>query len=245
MRDIEFWKLCDEYSIVQAALLACGSDPEDLQYSVENNDRERPGGYIPIRTALYNAVRARTLQATIVDSGYNNGADIDLHSTTIGVADLDTFLRARGFVCPYFERLTHTHPSNSIGPNSKFPPKLDAAIKAWNAVTSDPHLLRGKSPKQALEKWLKEHAVELGLLNRDGKPNNSGIEEISKVANWKPGGGAVATPTAQADPGSLTVVDRDSAEAVRWKPRPPPPRCLDDFNSDDDFTSDVEDDIPF
>lgn len=78
---------------------------------------------------------------------------------------------------------------------SHYAPKLAAAVAAWEAVTSDPKRLRGKSPKQALEAWLTEHAAEYDLVNKDGTPNKTGIEEAAKVANWQPAGGAPKTPT--------------------------------------------------
>jgi hypothetical protein len=43
-------------------------------------------------------------------------------------------------------------------------------------------------------KWLREHAAEFGLTDDDGKPNETGIEEAAKVANWQPTGGAPKTP---------------------------------------------------
>ena len=74
--------------------------------------------------------------------------------------------------------------------NPRYAPKLAAAVRAWQAVT-DP----GKvSPKKALTKWLREHAAEFGLSDDEGKPNETGIEEVAKVANWQPGGGAPKTP---------------------------------------------------
>jgi hypothetical protein len=75
-----------------------------------------------------------------------------------------------------------------------YAPKLAAANAAWEAVTSDPNRLRGRSPKKALTLWLTEHAAEYYLLNKDGTPNATGIEEVAKVANWQPGGGAPPTP---------------------------------------------------
>jgi len=75
-----------------------------------------------------------------------------------------------------------------------YAPKLAAANDAWKAVTSDKTWLRGRSPKKAIELWLKENAARYGLLNKDGTPNATGIEEIAKVANWKPAGGAPTTP---------------------------------------------------
>jgi hypothetical protein len=44
-------------------------------------------------------------------------------------------------------------------------------------------------------KWLRENASEFGLSDDDGKPNETGIEETAKVANWQPGGGAPKTPS--------------------------------------------------
>jgi len=34
-----------------------------------------------------------------------------------------------------------------------------------------------------------EHATDFGLTDDDGNPVNLAIEECSKVANWKTGGG--------------------------------------------------------
>lgn len=74
--------------------------------------------------------------------------------------------------------------------NPRYAPKLAAAVRAWQSVTD----AGGKHPKQALAKWLREHAAEYGLTDDEGKPNETGIEEAAKVANWQPGGGAPKTP---------------------------------------------------
>lgn len=68
----------------------------------------------------------------------------------------------------------------------RYSPKLAAAVKAWLAI-SDPGK---KSPKQALEKWLREHAAELGIANNANQPIQQAVEECAKVANWQPKGGA-------------------------------------------------------
>jgi hypothetical protein len=72
----------------------------------------------------------------------------------------------------------------------RFAPKLAAAVRAWQSVTN----AGNRSPKQAIEKWLRANAAELGLTNPDGIPVNQAIEECSAVANWQPKGGAVKTP---------------------------------------------------
>ncbi|MBK7252200.1 MAG: hypothetical protein IPI06_15410 [Gammaproteobacteria bacterium] len=74
--------------------------------------------------------------------------------------------------------------------NERYAPKLAAAVRAWQSVTDG----GGKSPKQALMRWLNEHSAEFGLSDDDGRPNEQGIEECAKVANWQRGGGAPKTP---------------------------------------------------
>jgi hypothetical protein len=41
----------------------------------------------------------------------------------------------------------------------------------------------GKSVKQSLMKWLREHVAKYMLSDEDAKPNETGIEEYAKVAN--------------------------------------------------------------
>lgn len=237
MDSIDFWKLCDDYSIVQAAILACGGDPEDLQWEVERNSSHRPHGYVPVRTALMSAVQAGTLNARIVtfDSDFDNQGR-EPHNAYVTAADLNAFFRAKRMVAPFFDR-SDLPPEASFRPDSpQFPRKLDAAIKAWTAVTSDPASLRGRSPKQALEKWLIEHASELGLLNKDGQPNRNGIEEICKVANWKPEGGATPTPSALPLPATVELIRLP-------EPKPAVPRVATTIR--EDFAADLDDEIPF
>jgi len=227
MDPINFWKLCSEYSIVQAALLTCGVSPDEYQDEVERRAR-KPDGYTAVRSALYNAVRSGRLRADIrrYEDDFGEQGDIDLASTTIDVADLRQFLKANGFEAEIFERTPANSPSLSDGPH--YPPKLAAALKAWTAVTADPARLRGKSPKQALESWLIENASDLGLINRNGTINRTGIDEICKVANWKPSGGATPTPSARSMPPQSALV------------RLPAPKAE---SANADFP--MDDDIPF
>lgn len=212
MDPINFWKLCAEYSIVQAALLTCGLLPDEYQYSVERMANP-PAGYTAVRTALYNAVRSGRLDATKSPALNEHGEAIgglDVHETLINVHDLNRFLKSNGFVAPFFDRAPPLYDDHEKGP--AYPPKLAAALKAWNAVANDPERLRGKSPKQAIDGWLTENAEELGLLNRNGTVNRTGIDEICKVVNWKPLGGATPTPSARAvEPTSAIQLAEPSA----------------------------------
>lgn len=81
-----------------------------------------------------------------------------------------------------------------LDPNHpRYAPKLAAAVRAWLAVDDPP---AGKTAKQSLVNWLRENAPELGLTGPEGKPNELGIDECAKVANWRTDGGAPKTPGA-------------------------------------------------
>lgn len=73
----------------------------------------------------------------------------------------------------------------------RYAPKLAAAVYAWQAVGDEINIK--SSPKQALEKWLRENAVQYGLADNEGKHIEKAIEECSKVANWSQKGGAPKT----------------------------------------------------
>lgn len=100
----------------------------------------------------------------------------------------------------FFQKDTNTVESYLDPKNDFYAPKLSAAVNAWMDVTSDSSLLEGKTPKQAIDKWLRQNAARFNLADDDGNPNNSAIEEISKIANWKPEGGASKTPTGKSKP---------------------------------------------
>lgn len=206
MADIDYWlkhwRLVDEFTIVQAALLIANEDPSSDQYHIEEwSSDQRPTGYEAAKAGLLNAVVSGKLKAkivntvelvdlhaadesiTILPNAKENG-QINIHKTVISGDAIRAYLLERGFRTGFF--FEHQH-NNSFAQDPKsafFAPKLHAANKAWEAVTNDPKRLRGKSPKQALDKWLNENAKEYGLLKKDGSINKFAIEEISKIANW-------------------------------------------------------------
>ena len=235
MDKLDYWKLCTDFTVVQAALLVCGIAPEDMQWDVERgSENQCPPGYIAIRTAFRHAINAGKLKPTKTvfqsDDEGDESTYIDIHNTTVSGSDIDRFLKKAGVISDFFDQLGD--PVDLVPAHAAtMPAKLNAAVKAWTAVSSDPARLRGKSPKQALESWLIENAADLGLLNRDGQLNRTGIEEICKVANWKPGGGATPTPTFPAPEKSNGDISK--------KPmiRLPPPRLS--------LSEDLDDEIPF
>lgn len=207
MEDMDYWRLCDELSVIQASFLMIDYDPSGCENL--DNWSQLPRGYEACFTALKNAVNSGTLPAVIRKNAKDEmnfatqskilttyfDPPIDWHLTTIKVLDLKVFLKDRGVKTGFFFPQSSDDRDYLDENNPNYAPKLAAAIHAWEAVRSDVSRLRGKTPKQALSKFLRENAAHYGLTKDDGNPNESGIEEICKVANWKPEGGAAKTPT--------------------------------------------------
>jgi hypothetical protein len=201
MESMDYWRLCDELSVLQAALLVIGEDPSKENVYAENWQlHERPIGYEAAKTAIMNALRRGKIEGKIVpyyDTDINNNVcgeipnTLDIEKSRVDVESLRMWLRNRGIQTGFFFPTANDAPDYLDPSNPRYAPKLAAAVRAWQAVT-DP----GKrSPRQALEKWLREHAVEFGLTDEDGNPVKQAVGECSKVANWQPGGGAPKTPS--------------------------------------------------
>jgi len=114
----------------------------------------------------------------------------DWSLSTVSQDDLTQWLTQRGIRAGFFSPNATDGPGYLDSEHPRYAPKLAAAVRAWEAVTDT----NGKHPKQALTKWLREHCGEFDLADAKGKPNETGIEEIAKVANWQPSGGAPKTP---------------------------------------------------
>ena len=176
-------------------------------------------------TALVNAINARLLQARLrydaepryvagidnlkersyfggedvtevedwaTDSSYVIGKIPNWTLSTVGREHLQKWLETKGIRTGYFFP-TATDAPDYLDPNNpRYAPKLAATVRAWQAVTHP----GTRTPKQALEKWLREHASEFGMVDDDGNPTNQAVEECAKVANWNQGGGAPKTPGA-------------------------------------------------
>ncbi len=223
MMAIDYWRLCDEISVLDAALLIVGEDPATSRDYIDHWDGEKlPTGYAATRTALINAVLGGQLRATLryparylpddqypkigerVSSRIDSDGDPedfafkevpDWAITTTKVEDLKQWLSSRGLKTGFFffdasddkpDYLDKSHPN--------YAPKLAAAVEAWQAMVADEDLQKGKTAKQALEVWLRKNADKFGLTKDDGNPNEQGIEDVCKIANWNPKGGAPKTP---------------------------------------------------
>jgi len=208
MDNLNHWRVCDEVTVFQAIMLCLGIDPKNQSsYDIENalNAPPIPPEYGAYKTALSAALRKGDIQGNNVEITHYIDDEIpagqledstDINESTVNLNSVREFLESKGISEGFFFPPSEPVASNYLDPaNSAYAPKLAAAVEAWLAVTNDATALRGKSPKRALKKWLHDNASRYGLIKDDGKPNETGIKEVSKVANWKPEGGANKTPT--------------------------------------------------
>lgn len=212
----DYWKLCDDVTIVQAALLVLDVEPEGVQERVFDavtfQEPVKPEGFDTILAALTSALASDKLKPTSivkiktrVQTEDDVGApawmdvetdDLDLRKTTIPVSGLKHWLIEKGIKGKFLFPDGQAHYAAYLDPaHPCYAPKLAAAVQAWLVVTQDRNLLRGKTPKQALEKWLVSNAASYGLIKDDGSLNELAVKEICKVVNWQPAGGAAKTPS--------------------------------------------------
>lgn len=201
--NLDYWRLCDELNVFQAALLTIGLNPsaQDIAYCENWPPHERPHGYEAAKTAIANALRKGTIagqlkRAIMFDANGNPGEEIadsvDIYASRVDVDTLRAWLAVRGFKRGFFFPMATSIPDYLDPCNPRFAPKLAAALQAWQAVSE----LGKKSPKQALEKWLRENALQFGFTDDEGYPLTDVIEECSKIANWQPAGNASMTRNA-------------------------------------------------
>ena len=201
MNGLDLWRLCDELSVFQAAILTAGGDPGDF----ENGSRQKPLGFEAAQNAISNALRRGSIEGNVVPMT-RGGIDeeiyqiaipdtVDIYSSRVELESLRKWLSSRGLSDGFFFPNSSRRHDYLDPDHPRYAPKLAAAVRAWMALDGESSI-SGKSPKQALTKWLREHAREFGLTDEDGKPNETGIEEAAKVANWQPTGGAPKTPGA-------------------------------------------------
>jgi len=206
MEKMDYWRLCDELSVVQATLLILNINPGEYLYVMDWAVHERPENFSAVLSALVNAIHGGRLPATInkvVKQKYDITTEdlieceldeVDVEKTTVFVEDLKTWLWGRGVKTGFFFPKAEDAPDYLDKSNKSYAPKLAAAIGAWEAINAKPELISGITVKQALQKWLRQNADQFGLTKDDGKPNEQGIEEIAKISNWDSKGGAPKTP---------------------------------------------------
>ena len=201
MNRIDRWRLAESLTVYQIALLMAGHDPSDVPVTADGRSPQEVWRDIePYLMALQNAVSNDGIEIYKEDdqmmSMLFSKTPPNVTNIYLNVQSVKNWLKKNNFTDKFFSTKfqENTHPATDKE-SQFYSSKLNAALQAWDAVSSTPELRRGKSPKQALKKWLSDNAARLKLTKSDGSRNDDGIEEIAKVANWNPTGGAPSTPS--------------------------------------------------
>jgi len=200
--NLDYWRLCDEISLHQAACLIIDINPSGQEGAncATWQVHEQPYGYHAALTGITNALKRGVIKGKISyeklydinGNPYDENKDsILIQVSTVEVESLKEWLLSRGFRKGFFFPKPINATDYLDSNNPRYAPKLALAVEAWLAVTD----AGKKSPKQALEKWIRENASRFGLVDEVGKPIEIAVEECSKVANWKPSGGAPSSNT--------------------------------------------------
>jgi hypothetical protein len=191
------WLLADRLSIIEAALLLVDIEPQGASEFVENwTDSEKPAGYVAARRAIVSAIQNKRVQGSVNWAfeedmrGQRQETDrIDYAQSWLETESLRKWLGERGFHSAFFGLGQESKTPGYLDPaHARYAPKLAAAVEAWESFNESE---RGAgTAKQNLSRWLRLNASRFGLVDEDGKPTESVIGEIAKIANWARTGGA-------------------------------------------------------
>lgn len=143
MESLDYWRFCDELTVVQAALLIVDQDPSGIAEYVQGwHPVDKPTGYAAVFSALQLSIIGERLEATTtfrsldyqhpdVEHPINR---VDWQATRVGVDDLKAWLEARGVQSGFFFPVGPVTAEYLDTKNESFAPKLAAAVQAWKAV---------------------------------------------------------------------------------------------------------------
>lgn len=257
---LDFWRLADDLSVVNAAILICGEDPSDWTNDQDGNRVQltwQHDGYDAAFAALRGAVLANKLPANVKHSmragrtgfaepdcyyeiteqpheeqisydlliarnaksgGYNTAVDgqtllnftLDTlrserllyickepnwEQTMLDVTDIRNWLKSKDLFPEFFFPKGSSEGFRDEN-NDRYAPKLACAVAAWEAVK---HPMKNKSVKQTLQYWIQSNGVKFGM-GENSVVSPTAAEEVAKIVNWNPKGGAnLTSPTAEDD----------------------------------------------
>jgi len=201
------WRLCEDLTVREAALLFAGCDPVSSDGSLceQRELHERPAGYEGAKRSISSALRkgqitGRHTPESIKD---RNGDTVgfvsnstDIYESEVDLDSLVQWLCSKGITTGFFFPAAAETPDYLDPGHPRYRKELAAAVSAWLAL-EDENLLKGKTPKQALISWVESRYKELGLFHEKDDPKNSikkgdvnksAIERVVAFSNWKEGG---------------------------------------------------------
>ena len=201
------WLLAGDVSVVEAALLLLGIEPQGVSQYVENwSSVKQPIGYLAAREMIASAVHRKEVPGTIPTLAQQRSDErgggfrmwADYSSAKVELMSLRKWLHERGYRATFLKLDDVVIEGFRDPGNPRYSAKLAAVVEAWESYDED--ILPAGTVKQKLAKWLRMNAGRFGLTSDDGSPSESIIDDLAKVANWVMIGGAPTQTTVDSDP---------------------------------------------
>jgi hypothetical protein len=201
--NLDSWRKCPYLTVDEAMNLISGVKPGTYRFDY-GKESQMPPEAVPIYRALINDIRDFKLcvcfngieatDETVLNQLNVVSYDEYLHSCwwhqgNLLAEDLKKWLRGKGFPSAFFEIKPANTPDYLNKDLEEHSYKLAAAVEAWEHFYTHGLTNPKKSLKDNIEAWLTENANRLNLLYNK-KISKTAIEEVAKIVNWKPEGGA-------------------------------------------------------
>lgn len=196
----EYWRLATRLRIADAIQIILGIEPQSSGLRLDQ-PHKWPNGFSALRESIVSAIRTDALEGGLIYEELDAFGDpvteettgprrhvVDLYESWVDTADLKHWLSENGFEGGYFFYGRNQQLAFLDSDGARYAPKLAAAVEAW--IAFDEFSTERGTPKQRLKTWLRSNAARFGLTNEDGTAAESVIEDIAKIANWAPAGGA-------------------------------------------------------
>lgn len=193
----DLWLILSEVSVMEAALLIIGIEPQGVTQGLENMpDLSLPRGYLAARGAVVSAIQKGEIPGELVDLTFidehggweTDRTRLDFGRSRVEMMPLRQWLHERG----YRDTFLKLEPRGATGlrdpSNDRYSSKLAAVVAAWEEFADS--IAKTGTVKQKLEIWLRKNAARFDLLDDEGKPRDTIIRRLAQVANWSTSGGA-------------------------------------------------------
>lgn len=201
------WLLSPQVSVVEAALLMLGIEPQGISQYVEGwGDEKKPESYLAARQAVVSAVQKEFVSGSInhpVFENMNGSIETDhlrydYAESWVDLRELQIWLKERGYMSGFLYLPDQNQEGFRDPSHKRYSAKLAAAVEAWEKF--DPNSTQRGTVKQRLTIWLRLNAARFGLTNEEGLPTETVIDDLAKVANWDTGGGAPKSSQCESEP---------------------------------------------
>ena len=135
MEELDYWRLCEDLNIVQAALLVVGDKPNLAEYTEDHEVHKRPLGYEAAKTAITGALKLyKKYEAEVSNLEMQSRGFQDEHGNAP-----DLVIENQDYLSSMLRRSIE----GELVPKYDFDingyPKAPPSFRIWGGATVEPH----------------------------------------------------------------------------------------------------------